>query len=534
MILATQRNIFNLMASENANQLIYHCKRIPLVGKHIPDSLYANLSLKKALAAVGTVLKFFGNILGKAVYIGLLMVLPAFLLQKSPSARYAVFLHTFTMFSLVGAFLSSALFETSKKRYLCVRLMRMNAKDYIVTTALLSEAANFLAFLPLVMLTAVWLGGTAAQGFYLCVMQSGFSLLGEVFFLLFYSQTKIILCKKTAYEFTVGVFCLAITYVPVVLHRPFPLPGLLFHPAFLVFSVGLVVLGTLVILRYGGYHEIALRTLKANDFNVDTEKIISEASAADVAVREKDFSDSDLKPGRFEKKTGFAYLNALFFERHRRLLVKPVMIRLVIIAVLFCAGTVASFFMPKLDGPLPSPGVMLPAFVFILYFASIGERVCKAMFYNCDISLLRYPFYRDRDAILSNFKVRLLWISGLNAITAAAIAAAVIGLACIFRLNWTLPDFLSFTFSILLLSLFFSVHHLFLYYVFQPYTTGQGVKNPFFNLINTGVYLLCLACLKLKSPPPYFTLIVLISTSVYTIVALILVYRLAPKTFRVK
>ena len=41
MILAAQKNIFSLMASENANQLIYHCKRIPLVGKHIPDSLYA-------------------------------------------------------------------------------------------------------------------------------------------------------------------------------------------------------------------------------------------------------------------------------------------------------------------------------------------------------------------------------------------------------------------------------------------------------------------------------------------------------------
>ncbi len=534
MILATQRNIFSLMASENANQLIYHCKRIPLVGKHIPDSLYADLSLKKAFAAVGTVLKFFGNILGKAVYIGLLMVLPAFLLEKSPSARYAAFLHAFTVFSLVGSFLSSALFETSKKRYLCVRLMRMNAKDYIVTTALLGETANFLAFLPLLILTAVWLGGTASQGFYLSVIQSGFSLLGEVFFLLFYSRTKIILCKKAAYEVTVGIFCLAVTYVPVVLHRPLPLPGLLFHPAFLVFSAGVVALGTLIILRYGEYHEIALCTLKANDFTIDTEKVMSEASAADVAVREKDFSESDLKPGRFENKTGFAYLNALFFERHRRLLVKPVMIRLAIIAVLFCAGAVASFFMPKLTGNLPGPGGMLPAFVFILYFASIGERVCKAMFYNCDISLLRYPFYRSRDAILSNFKVRLLWISGLNAITAAGIAAAVIGLACIFRLHWTLPDFLSFTFSILLLSLFFSVHHLFLYYVFQPYTTGRGVKNPFFNLINTGVYFLCFFCLNLKSPPPYFTLIVLISTSVYTIIALLLVYRLAPKTFRVK
>ncbi len=100
------------MASENANQLIYYIKRLPIIGKHLPDSLYANLSMKKVLAVVAAVLKFFKGIFGKIIYIGLLMVLPAFFLEKNPAARYSSFLHAFTMFTLIGSFLSSFLFES--------------------------------------------------------------------------------------------------------------------------------------------------------------------------------------------------------------------------------------------------------------------------------------------------------------------------------------------------------------------------------------------------------------------------------------
>ena len=60
------------------------------------------------------------------------------------------------------------------------------------------------------------------------------------------------------------------------------------------------------------------------------------------------------------------------------------------------------------------------------------------------------------------------------------------------------------------------------------------MKNPFYNGINYGVYFLCFLCMKIKSPPSYFTLIILTSTLVYSVVALILVYKYAPKTFRVK
>lgn len=73
MILKTQKNIFNIMASTNANSFIYYFKRIPFIGKILPDSIYGNITLKKRVAVLAQILKVFGHLFGKALFIGLLI-----------------------------------------------------------------------------------------------------------------------------------------------------------------------------------------------------------------------------------------------------------------------------------------------------------------------------------------------------------------------------------------------------------------------------------------------------------------------------
>ena len=534
MIIDTQKSIFAIMASTNANWFIYYFKRLPLLGKILPDSIYRNLLLKKAVSVLALAVRGLGNLLGKAIFVGLLWILPVILIEKNPVLRYSAYLHVFVMMNVIGPLLTSSVFGSDRNRYLCIRLMHMNAKSFIVSTVLFHEITDLVCFLPAVLLATVWMGGSLFQGLLLTAMIAGFSLMGETFFLLFYSGTGITLSNKISYEIAIGILCLSATYVPVLVHRPLVLAGLIFHPVFILLVLVLSACCVFVILNYGRYDEIASASLKASDFAMDKSEIMASTRFSDVAVQEKQFTASELNSNRFENKTGFAYLNAIFFERHRRLLVKPIIIRLILIAILFLAAAVVSIFVPGFIKPFSNPSAVLPVFVFIMYLISIGERVCKAMFYNCDISLLRYSFYRNKNAVLSNFKVRLLRVAGLNLIVAAAISAAVVGLAFIFKLGWSNWDTLFFALSILFLSLFFSVHPLFLYYVFQPYTTELGMKNPFYNIINYGVYFLCFFCTKIKSAPSYFALIVLASTCLYITVALTLVYRYAPKTFRVK
>ena len=95
-------------------------------------------------------------------------------------------------------------------------------------------------------------------------------------------------------------------------------------------------------------------------------------------------------------------------------------------------------------------------------------------------------------------------------------------------------DMLLFCLTILLLSVLFTAHHLCLYYIFQPYSESLKIKNPFFSTINVMMYVLCFLCLEIKVKGSAFTLGVLAFTVMYIALALLLVYRKAPKTFRIK
>lgn len=534
MMRSTLKTIFNIKASINANVFLFYFKRIPLIGRIIPSGIYANISLKRNVSIVAAVFKAISKFFSKALFIGLFSVLTVMIMEKNSDLRYAAYLNVFFFLNVLGSFITSSVFEADRNKYICIRLMHMNARNYIISNLLLNELVDFISFLPAVLIATALMGGTPAQGFGLTIMLPAFSLTAEMFFLLVYSGSGIMLSKKVPYVICAFTLCLLAAYLPVLLHQPLILNHLLFHPAFSLLLFFMMWCSLVVILKCGKYHELAMESLKASEYSIDVDKVVTDAKFSDVAVREKEFSNADLDTHRLENKTGFAYLNAIFFRRHRRILVKPILVRLVIIAILFAVAVVASVYEPNVKSLVSRPDAILPMFVFIMYFSSLGERVCKAMFYNCDISLLRYSFYREKNAVLSNFKVRLQRVAGLNMVIAFSIFAAVFGLTLVFGSNWPVIDTVAFALSILSLSLFFSLHHLFLYYVFQPYTTELEMKNPAYNVINYGVYFICFFCTKIKSPPSYFTLIVLASTCLYIVVALILVYRHAPKTFRVK
>ena len=87
---------------------------------------------------------------------------------------------------------------------------------------------------------------------------------------------------------------------------------------------------------------------------------------------------------------------------------------------------------------------------------------------------------------------------------------------------------------IVLLYLFFSIYHLFMYYIFQPYTSNFETKSPLFSIINFVVYMLCLNISKVELNNVIFNSCVAIITIIFIPFSLIIIYKFAPKTFRLK
>lgn len=84
------------------------------------------------------------------------------------------------------------------------------------------------------------------------------------------------------------------------------------------------------------------------------------------------------------------------------------------------------------------------------------------------------------------------------------------------------------------MSIFFSIHHMVLYYLLQPYNVYSETKSSTYSIANFITYIACYCMLKLELPTMEFGLATIVFTLVYCIISLILAYRLAPKTFRLR
>lgn len=537
-MIKTLRTIQAIRIASGANRLIYYFNRIPIVGKLLKDDIYSNAALKQAFAVVVVILRILWGFLSTFAYLGLVVFLPVILTSREmPLAeQYDLFLHIFVSLSFVVASVSNVYILVPKRnKYICVKLMRVPAASYMHATLMLKGLTFFIFFIPALTVFVSLLGAPWWHGGLLALLLVAWRTVCEALNLWAFDKRGIVLVKKMVWVWSVIGLGYLLAYVPLLSGEALVNSPVLIN---IPMSVIITVLGSLAAIyigRYPDYRSVVDVVSKIDDPLLDMNRMMKDARVAEVQTKEKDFSPGQLRSQQFQEKTGYAYLNAIFFVRHKRLLIQPIQRRLTIIGTLFIVAVIIMLFRPEFSSKLSTYFISgLPFFVFIMNYTSIGERVCKAMFYNCDLSLLRYGFYREKKVILTNFKIRLIKLAGLNLIPACAICLAVTLLFMISGESWGLLEALLFWASILCLSLFFSVHHLFMYYIFQPYSTELNMKNPFFLIVNSLVLGLCMACIGFQSVPAYFTLIIVLATVVYMIVALTLVYKLSGKTFRVK
>ena len=533
------RQSFHINASMGCNRLLYWLGRLPLVGRRLPAGLYADISLKQGLVLAVELLSTLWAFLGKFIYLGLCCVLPFVLVLGGETGTLWQFgVHALFWLSFAGGcFMDTNLLDATLLKYTCVRQMGMNARDYLLSRLAWVHLLSFASFTPALMVFTGLFGPSPWAGLLLSVELAALRLAAEGVRLLVYVRSGKVLCESFWYILVLILAALGGAYLPLALDAVLPVWAVLGHPATALALLALGICSLAGILRYPSCRALVNDTCKADMVSVAAAK----QKAAQAAFRDVELRDSDWTAGvgdpRLERLHGYAYLNAIFFRRHRRLLVRPVKIELAIVAGALAAGLAACLFArPLMGSAMTGIGAFLPPFVFLMYLAgnSLGQRICKAMFYNCDISLLRFGWYRERKVLLHNFAIRLGRIARVNLTVGAAICAALALGILLSGAALSAWDMVPFFLCVLLLAFLFSVHPLFLYYVFQPYTTELAVKNPLFTLINWGMYLVCWMCVQIDQPPEFFSLLVLAVTAAYIAVALALVWTRAPKTFRVK
>ncbi|MFR4582787.1 hypothetical protein [Clostridium cadaveris] len=532
----TFKNTFNVGFAKKANGIIYALQKLPLIGKKVPSTLYSHTKLKLTLGVIATVFSVLGRFVGKALYLGVMIMLPAYYINDGMENIYPIFLQMFFFLSLVfGTIMESRVFSGSvKEAFDMIRLMRCEPKKYYLKNIIYKNVVDFIYFMPAMFILGSIIGMSPVKSIILIFEFVALRFISEAMYLFLYSKFSIIFQEKMWFLVPIMFAALATSYGLAFLKININCDVILFNFVTPLILGVLAVMSLMYVIKYKKYTNIAINTLKQQTF-IDAEGAVEKAMFAEVTLDEKKMHKEDLNKNLYEDKKGYEYLNALFFRRHMKIIVAPIRIRVIIVGAIFIAGVCLVIFAPESRVDIMKElKEMSPLMVFIMYIMSTGARCCKAMFYNCDASLLRYSYYREKDVILSNFKARLKRIVGLNLIPSVELCIGIVIIVIISGYSNELINLIPLMLSILCLSCFFSIHHLFMYYVLQPYTEQFQVKSPIFSAVNGAIYFISYMCLNIKTASSYFTFIVLGVTIIYMFVALIVTYKVAPKTFKIK
>ena len=515
---------FQVKNAYRVNTFIYALKQIPFLGKVFKDALYSNYALKVLGTIVSIIIELLTIFLGKFLYV-LTMVFTLLNIFKSDHAT--TFVHILFFLTWIGAFMNTYMFNPTKDKYYAMFTLRMDAKQYTLSNYYYMMLKVIIGFLPF---TCIF-GLLSKVPIWICMMIPFFiassKILINVYFLKKYQKRGIITDENHPVK---GIWILVFVFLFMAYGLPFF--GIVLPLSISVILMLVIIIASLFHISYlqnfSAYREIYKLILTNDNMNTASYKT-SQVSKDNVLKR------IDIDTNITSKKHGYAYFNDLFVKRHSNLLLKSAKkISFVILGIIFVMALILYFvpeFSIKVNQVLM---VMLPYFVFIMYCINRGQEVAQAMFMNCDHSMLTYGFYREPKVILNLFKERLKSVILINLLPAFVLAMGLVLLLVISGGTTQWVDYPILLFSILAMSIFFSVHHLVLYYLLQPYNANSETKSGTYGIANGLTYLFCYYMLRVRIPIFTFGCLTIIFSILYCLISLFLVYRYAPKTFHIK
>jgi hypothetical protein len=514
---------FRLKNTYKTNGIIYSLKSIPIIKKLLPVSLYGSPGLKKFANIVSVLWELISIFLGKLLYLLLMIFL---LTDPMKSGSADSFVHMFFFLTVAGGFLNTQIFDPAKDKYYAIILMRMSAREYTLSNYFYFLLKMLVGFLPFTLL----FGTLSGVHIVICLVMPLFVISAKLIFtalaLRNYARTGRTKNENLPAPVVwagAGVSLVA-AYLPPFLG--YAMNGAAFFALFIAAAIG-AVFSFSYVLKFREYRGIYKRLLTADSFAISRKDMA--AQAAQKSYQKK----MDLEAT--SSKNGYKYFNDLFVKRHSRLLTKSAKrITLISLAALVLS-IAACFLFPKAKSEIN--GLMLtflPYFLFVMYLVNRGKVITQAMFMNCDHSMLTYRFYRQPRALLLLFTERLKSIILINLMPAAVIALALPLLLWLTGGTDNPFNYVLLFVSIIAMSVFFSVHNMILYYLLQPYNVNLEMKSSIFTIVNTLTYVVCYIAIGKEVPTLIFGTLISAFCIVYIAVALILAYRLAPKTFKLR
>lgn len=322
------------------------------------------------------------------------------------------------------------------------------------------------------------------------------------------------------------IFLLILTIVVSILILSLNLNIIYFSFGFFLLNALYLPFSVRYINAFDGYASLIERSIH------EFEKVTVNADNAEeenIKIKDEDISENNSK-----ELMGFEYLNSLFFIRHRRHILNPILIK----TGIFLIAALILFIIT--NDKLGNSEEFYKAIIFITpiitYFLLKQDIILSAFYKNCDRGLMYYGFYRENKNLLSMFIFRFKSI--LKNMIYPILAIITIYLIFALKyLNLTLVKLIFPIIYIILNGVFFTILPLFQYYMFQPFDKDGNSSSWILTFMNIVIYIIFIFVLprmgKLVDPISFLS-IMSIGIIIFTIVSGLLIYKFATDTFKIK
>ena len=553
-MLETFSLIMRLRIATKTNSTINWLRTTPIIKHIIPRKLYQSEGLKGFLEGLSYFREFCSIFFYKIIYYLIVLGLAGFAAKgfsEKGVEAYTVnelFMTVLVFWPIVGVVTNTGVFDMDEDTYYAIFLLKMNARDYMLSQFIFKAIKYVVGTLiVLLVMGCLFMGIPFYQVF--CYVIYGESLKWAYTGFEVWYRDKYIGNKKAdtnlmGIRVLVTLLPFAAGYI-IMLNKA--VPGIVFLPLAVV-SLILAIFSGIRMWNFKGYRRVFKYLLRPevlieNRQAMKNANLINAANSIEGAESIMDLDGKKIKKTAKKvnknitsNKEGYAYFNDLFMKRHRKILMKPAIIYSIIIAALFLISFAVILYFEDFRGQLNDFLLTkMTVFLFVMYAMNTGKKTTEAMFANCDNAMLNYRFYRQPKTILGLFTGRLKYVIYTNLIPAFLLALSLLLLFVASGGSDQMLDYIVIPLLILVMSVFFSTHNLVLYYVFQPYTSDSTVKNPVYGIVHYITYMVCyLSMMEIKASSAVFCTGVIAFSVAYIIVALIVVYRIAPKTFKLR
>ena len=519
------------------NGFFYYLRKLPLVGQSIPESIFKSYSFKSALFLFLHIFSIPSRFLVKGLWLALNFYFASFwinLLSGGEFNFWNVLPGTWLLgFSLWLVFVGYAFrfgkgFEPfiAKSKREFMRNFGLSQSSFLQSQLFIEPIITSLSYLPALLIFSNLSGNWLYLPLGLLTNPAG-SFTGQALNRWFFNRR--ILSGRNSWQSWVILGTSLAAIASLILLRNH------LSPIFL-----LPVLACQVLLIWFGYGYLKQQTNHLDylyycmDQSLQMDKNFFELTKGNEYTRQGLQMQDKLSTEKgkdLSHLSGMTYLNALLFDRYKKVLYKKVRNWVLSLVVILVALEAFRYYLEPFELTEAVLLQCLPFSFMIMYIASSGKVVAQMVFVNCDISMLHYPFYREAKTIIAGFNYRFWQICKLNLIFACSLFLTIMVLG---RFAFSMETILLTALLLISLTALFSFHDLFIYYILQPFTKDMEVINPVYKFLSGALYWVAYLNIKLDLGSHLYVLLISLAMIAYVSIGYWILLKKAPQTFRLK